>query len=185
MDQTTELIAKRFKYLKALYDETAGDLQTKVDMWQLGDKLGLNRKDTASIKEYLLRERLLNTTGFGMSISISHTGIKEVEKALTQSEQGTASSTQTQQIFIGHTDLKSLVDLLQQLKVDLHSSHLNSDNKREAAAEIATVEAQASSSRPKSIILKESISTLRDILQGAEGNLAAEYLPRLLHYLPH
>ncbi|WP_219837636.1 hypothetical protein [Paenibacillus sp. R14(2021)] len=96
------------------------------------------------------------------------------------------SNNSTQQMNHQHVggsinDLKSLHEILQQLKRDIFQ--LNQEDREEAQAEIATIEAQATSQKPKSVILRESVSTLRKIVEGAGGKLAADYLPKLVHFL--
>jgi len=62
-------------------------------------------------------------------------------------------------------------------------------NHADAQAQLATIEAQLSTSRPNSTIIGESLKTFRNILEGAAGSILASELiqriPQLLHQLPH
>ena len=49
-------------------------------------------------------------------------------------------------------------------------------NVQEVAADISTIESQIKSSRPKSIIIKESLKGIKTILEGAAGNILASML---------
>jgi hypothetical protein len=64
---------------------------------------------------------------------------------------------------------------------------LDGEAREEVAAEIRTVEAQLESPRPKSTIVRESLGSVRRILEGAAGGaggqLALTLLPRLLGLL--
>ena len=51
--------------------------------------------------------------------------------------------------------------------------------KRELITETKTVESQLLSPSPKQIILKESLSTIKNILEGATGSIAAAMLIKL------
>lgn len=58
----------------------------------------------------------------------------------------------------------------------------------ELTAELATVEAQVSSSRPKRSILHESLSSIRAILESAAGSgaaIGATHLPTAISALEH
>ncbi|MGA8222530.1 MAG: hypothetical protein WB780_12820 [Candidatus Acidiferrales bacterium] len=88
-----------------------------------------------------------------------------------RSQVGTASSTQhnvNQAI-----DITKLSEIVATLKGTLQTLPLEPQAKLELRAEIQTLEAQAASPRPKVSIIKESLATLRNILEGIVGNLAA------------
>jgi len=57
---------------------------------------------------------------------------------------------------------------------------LDSADRGEAGAELSTLEAQLSSSRPKANVIGQSLKTMRNILEGATGSLVAyELLQRI------
>ena len=70
-------------------------------------------------------------------------------------------------------ETKETIDtLMQQLKIFLPEMPLKDVAKSELTAEIQTVESQIASPNPKAIILRESLHTIRGILEGVAGNAA-------------
>jgi hypothetical protein len=131
---------------------------------------------------------------------MTHAGVVEVENALTQPErpthyfppvinilhvqsmvgsqiqQGTHSSAQSQ--LVTQNDLDALKALVAALRQNLGSLPLDASARSEADAELHTVEAQLKSSKPKASILRESLTTLRNLVEGVASNaLAAGLLP--------
>lgn len=201
MDKIMEMKSKRFKFLEKLYEITEGSKFCFVNMWGLGEELWLSRKDTEVIVEYLVGEGLVKYVALGGQISITHWGVSQVEEALTepdksteyfppiniininsmvgsQIQQGTNNSTQTGTFSTADIDkIRSFVD---EIAVKISDLNINKDNMDELNAEVATVRAQTSSTRPKHNIIKESLKTIRNILEGMAGSiLATELLNKL------
>jgi hypothetical protein len=79
-----------------------------------------------------------------------------------------------------NNEFQALTEFLSKLASSVDSLELQKDFKDELLAEIATVESQAKSPRPKRIIISESLKSIRIILEGATGSiLASELLPEL------
>jgi hypothetical protein len=75
-------------------------------------------------------------------------------------------------------------EVIQALKRDANLATLEVSQRSELMAEIGTVEAQLGSSKPKEVIIREGLSSIRNILEGAVGSaLAAGILPRLASLL--
>jgi hypothetical protein len=83
------------------------------------------------------------------------------------------SSTQNQ---ITEFDIGQIAKFVEALKSTFEVLGLDEVGKKEAKSEIATLEAQISSPNPKQSILRESLSSVRRILEGAAGNLVASGL---------
>ena len=97
----------------------------------------------------------------------------------SQIQQGTIDSTQQGTFEI--TNQKQLLEFIELLKDKLPDLEISDDDKPEIEADIATIEAQMKSSRPKDGIIKESLSSIKRILEGASGAVIAN---ELLKYLP-
>ena len=94
---------------------------------------------------------------------------------VSQIQQGTINSSQT--IITSITKLKEFIS---ELKKELPKLQLKQDTSTEIVAEIETIEAQMKSTRPKESILKESLITIKRILEGMAGSLVATGLIKLL-----
>lgn len=99
----------------------------------------------------------------------------------SQIHQGTNESTQSMQFTT--TDLQCLTEFINNLWDAVAKLNLGPDDTKQAKAEIATVEAQASSARPNRVILRESLGAFVEFWK-VQGGVAATLLQRLLKVLP-
>jgi len=74
---------KRLQFLHRLYKLTEGSEFKYFNMFDIGSELDLDRKLTSDIAYYLRQEGLIEFRAIGGVIGITHRGIREVEKALS------------------------------------------------------------------------------------------------------
>lgn len=195
-DKIMENKVKRFKFLKLLYEVTGGNQSYFVNMWEVGQELGYDRKDIDLICQYLKGEGLIEYKTLGGGISITHWGVMQIEEAVSEPEKKTQyfpsvvniinveqmNNSQIQQgnDRSGQTfnqnssmDFKGLELFLEQMKKDIEKLNLPEYSYKEAMAEINTVTSQVSSPKPKNTIIQECLKTLRIILEGAAGSIVA------------
>jgi hypothetical protein len=183
----------RFLFLKKLYDTTDGNSGYIVNMWDLGSELGFNREKIHNLVDYLSDKGLLEHKTLGGGISITHYGIVEIEDSLSHPnsstdhflpinvihienmtnsaiQQGTSHSTQTINFNADKSDeLKKIISEIENIKEQITLDRLVFD---ELISEIDTLKSQIKSPKPKSIIVTESLKTIRSILEGVAGNAA-------------
>lgn len=189
---------KRFLFLNRLY-ELSGGSTTKVfddPPSQIGKELGFDKDLAWNIVFYLKGEGLVKL--YGKSITISHQGVREVERALSNPNEPTpyfspviniisvrqmknsqiqqASSGAKQVTTIDESKYEQLKEFLQSLKESIEQLELEPQQKSDLQAEIQTIDAQMSSSRPKNTIIMECLGTVRRILEGAAGSAIASGL---------
>ena len=70
-------------------------------------------------------------------------------------------------------------NFISKLKDELKNIKIDEDTSKELNVEIATVDIQMSSPKPKNGIIKESLSSIRTILEGASGSVAGQLLIEL------
>ncbi|WP_310570958.1 hypothetical protein [Gemmatimonas sp.] len=108
------------------------------------------------------RERAIstinNTTHFHASVSNS------------QIQQFTETSSQSQTVSI---DLNLLAELLKKVRTSIATLDLPPEDLAEAEVELKTLELQAASPKPKFGVVRESLKSLRTIVEGATGSLVA------------
>jgi len=191
----------RFLFLKAVYQATEADEHKLVNMWQVGDELGLERDETARIVQYLTGETLLEHKALVGIIAITHHGIREVEDALSEPQEETyyfppvniinvetmigsaiqqASPEARQTVAVEHSRIDDIRGFVAEVREVLDQLGLTSQQSSDLNAELGTVDAQLEASRPKTSILTESLLTMRSILEGAAGSALAA---GLLHQL--
>ncbi len=195
----------RFKFLEKMYEKKdTGSLQI-FEAGKISQEIGLQEAEADLIVEYLKGESLIKTHDDGGSlISITHSGILEVEQAISepnkptehfppifnfisieqmnnsQIQQGSAGSNQTYNLTKHNLDnLKKFTKLFEERFFELQFK--SDDDKNEAIAENQTIKTQLTSPRPKELVIQESTRTLRNILEGMGGSiLATELLKYLL-----
>ncbi|MDP2301651.1 MAG: hypothetical protein Q8N03_04405 [Ignavibacteria bacterium] len=201
MEQIIELKRKRFMFLETLYNKSGGDEHNFFNMFEIGKELGFDYQETKNIVHYLDGEGLTKFFAIGGEIVITHYGIVEIERALSnpeesttyfppvsiinihhmensQIQQGNINSKQIVNLTIGNNNnFKDFIEILKRRKSELK---LDIEDEKELDAEISTIEAQLNSSKPKKNILLESIGSLTSILESAAGSiLATELLPKI------
>jgi hypothetical protein len=81
--EVEEKRSQRLQFLHELYRITDGNENAFAYMWTVGEKYGFDRDTTVKITQYLQGEGLLKFQALGGLIGITHRGVSEVEKALT------------------------------------------------------------------------------------------------------
>lgn len=206
-DELKRKNAERFAYLQLVYDATGGSTLGDVLRSDITAQLGLDAKASDVIAEYLVQEGLLEWTTMGL-ISITHYGVREIEQAVAEPDTPTehfpplaftqnvihvesmvgsaiqqGSSDSTQSVGAPALDVNALRDVIAQLEAALAAIVLEDDERAEASAQIATMNAQLGSPKPRPAILRESLATMRRITEGLVAAGAAPQLPTLLDQL--
>jgi len=191
MDTIAERTIQRFRFLKYLYDTTEGSQSKSVSNTQVIQDLALSEETFKSVRAYLFHEGLVHGTAW--DVGLTHAGVVEVEAALSQPDRPTEhfpvniihiermSHSQIQQGTVDSTqsgtftslNLAEVAEFVAGLKTILPQLGLTSDDEGVAQSDIATIETQLSSPRPKVEIIKESLRSIRNIAEGTAGSLAA------------
>lgn len=113
-------------------------------------------------------------TDYFPPVNIIHVGSMVNSQIL----QGSHGSTQNQHIDqSSRNDIRAFVDEFRRRMPELQ---LSPEIQSEATADLTTIDAQLESPKPKPGILRESLQSLRTILEGAAGNaVASEIFPKL------
>jgi hypothetical protein len=98
-----------------------------------------------------------------------------------QIQQGTSGSFQVS--FAKQFDQTALNEFFSLLRKEMPSLGLSSEIEQELDAEIKTAEAQARSPKPKNNVIRESLSSIRRIIEGAGAGIGAQLLLQLASLL--
>jgi hypothetical protein len=192
---------QRFLFVKTVYEISNGDSHAMLDMWEVGTKLGFDEDLTDRIVEYLRGEHLIKAAGLGGGISITHAGIVEVEAALSHPDrptqhfpainiitvqsmnnsviqQGSTHSTVNAAISFGEID--SLKSFVTDLRSSIDKLNLSVDVQNELLSEIATLQAQAQSPKPKKSIIKEALLSIKSLMENVAANIIAAPITQAL-----
>ena len=191
VDTIAERTIQRFRFLKYLYEATRGCELAHVPHAEVMQGAALSEDDFKAAFIYLMNEGVVD--GTRGSACLTHAGVVEVEAALSQPDRPTEhfpvniihiermSHSQIQQGTVGSTqsgtfaslDLAAVAEFVGSLKAMLPQLELSGDNEAVAQSDLATIETQLSSPRPKVEIIKESLRSIRNITEGTVGSLAA------------
>jgi hypothetical protein len=182
----------RYLFLQKLYDDTDGNENDMLSMWEVGKELGFSHDQIKSIVDYLTGENLVEPKAMGGLISLTHWGIKEIEDSIENPDKptehfpavnivtniGTMSNSILQQ-GTSHSTVNfqldqikgaDLGDIITSLKTIQESLGLSKNAQLELTSEIETIESQRKSPNPKSVIITESLKTIRTILEAVASN---------------
>jgi hypothetical protein len=195
---------ERFRFLEALYQRTGDDMSQRVQLeWVAGD-INMDPETAAKIAQFLYLEELIALEQGGAGIYITNHGIFEVEQAVTRPkqetqhfpanvinvqtmtgsiiQQGTEGSSAT--ITLGSSELAQIRNLLAEINNSIVSFDLSGDQAAELRADVASIDAQLQSPKPKCSVIREALSSIRAIMEGITANVVtSSMLPKIIHIL--
>jgi hypothetical protein len=193
----------RLLFLKKLYEECDGDTLALIDMHQLGSEIGIPGDSVYTTAQYLHAEGLLQIRTMDGNVSITHDGILEIEEAIENPDeqtehfppiniininsmensviqQGSPGGIQT--VTFNTNDFGQIRKLIDELESQFKNIKLPDDGLIELKQEIETLKVQLASPKPKSIILNESLKTIKDLLLSVTANV---YTPVIIEWITH
>ena len=192
-EEVEEIKKKRFRFLSACYEESGADPYKVLPTYTIAGDRSFEHNLADKIVRYLEQEELVEVSGRGHRICITHKGIREVEQALSKPDAPTEYfpagcsiyarniiHSQIQQASPGATQLElgegkgqKLKELVESLKESVDKLGLQQEQQTDLLAQIRTMDAQMSSSSPIPSIISESLRTTRRILEEAAGGALA------------
>jgi len=162
--------------------------------------------ETDSAVGYLEGERLVKYRAMGGVITITHSGVVEVEAGRTAPEQPTEHFAPYSVVFVEGDVIQSQIqagvqagsqflsasapslDIVREFaglfRELLPAMELGDEVREEALSDLAAVEAQLASPRPKAAIIREGLRSLRAVTENLIASGAFLGLVELLHKLP-
>jgi len=202
MSEIEEKRKKRLQFFHKVYEKTGGSEYKTCNMWTIGEELGFSRDETHDIQRYLTQETLIEPSGMGGSVKMSHYGIVEMEESLTKPKEATEhfppsiniinigtmknsliqqnTSNSTQVIIINENQIKEIKPILTAIEASLDKLDLSQDLRSDLDAELKTIQNQLKSSKPKRNIMSTCFQSIKDILiKAGAGVLANELASRI------
>jgi len=197
MSAQEPLDVKRLRLLTGIYDLANADVMAFLtqEQWRpIATSLGLTEDQANAAVMYLERKRLILFRATQWLISITEYGIDEVEAARRQPERGTREfpaavtlniigemhGSQAQIGSHGSTqvgtfrafDIDAVRAFAGQLETRLHELELREDDRDELQSDLASLQAQVTSPRPKEAVIRPLLGSMRTVLLGAAGSAA-------------
>lgn len=180
--------AQRLQFMERLYERTDGELLEDIPIETLADDLGWDLRTTTSVFDYLVEEGLAKCPSLGGGASITHEGVREVERALTEPDRptehfppavtvhfhgdvvgsqvqtGTVGSSQHQVAFV-ETHRDDIARFVAALRAALADARVDDGVRAEGEASLVAVEAQLALDKPNRGLLREGLRSLRAIAE--------------------
>jgi hypothetical protein len=170
-------------------------------MYELGREIGLPEDAIYPTAQYLDGEGLLEIRTMDGNVSITHSGVIEIEEAIENPErrtehfppiniininsmensviqQGSHGAIQNANLDTG--ELREIKRIIDELEKDLQKLDFSGDSLEELRLEMETIKLQLLSPKPKSIILSESLKTIKDLLLSVTANV---YTPVIIEWI--
>lgn len=177
--------AQRLAFMRRLYERTDGELLEEIPQETLANDLGWDLKTTNRVFDYLINEGLAECPSFGGGASITHEGVREVERALTEPDQPTehfppavtvhfhgnvvGSQVQAGTVRSGQHQVAAEIDrgcalhVVNELRNVLADGRVDPAVRAQGQASLVAVEAQLNLEKPNAGLLREGLQTLRAI----------------------
>jgi hypothetical protein len=203
--------AARLLVLNAIYEASRGNKDKWVGGNDISNMLKLSSRQIGAACAFLEARLLIETAGevyIDYPPQIMHLtarGIEEIEKSLQSPRESTeylppavsvvhiegnnigspiqSSSPGAHQNASSNINIPGIRDFIGKLKEVAPELEISDDARGELTAEIATLEAQVNSPRPKSRTISESINSVRAIMEGAGGTLTATGVLEMIQHL--
>jgi hypothetical protein len=209
MDAISKRQADRVRFLRALYEASDGRRRPFAEP-DIAEAAGLTAEEASSAADYLKGKGLLRYLGgsgrYRGLYALTPAGVDEYERAHANPDRptehlppwsivfniGTMNNSQiqagthgsTQSMHVTYRDITSAREFITSLAAAVRAAQVPELMRDEINADIAVVEAQVASPKPKMQILVPALLSIKTILEsGLGGYIGAEWVPRLAHLL--
>lgn len=150
------------QFLETLNAQTGDDADAQISMYDLGAAIGQDREQSRITAEDLMAEGLLEIRTLSGGVALSEAG-----RELFNQDQ--AAKTAAEDNCLGQNSpldgrQRDLVDkTLTRFKADIGDQHLTYEALTEIMADVRTIEAQLTSPRAKTPVVRACLEALRDL----------------------
>jgi len=141
------------QFLIRLFEQTNGDPSAQASMYDIGQSLGMDRDTSCRVAETLIGLQLVDIRTLSGGIGISSDGAEEVKGMMG-----------------GTTPAAKFPGRLSDQPMRAGSLGLDFNDLSALMADLKTIEAQLSSSRPKTAIIRECLRSLKEVLEATAEN---------------
>lgn len=185
---------ERFLFLEKLYELTNGSELVSFNRYEIGEGLGFDETRTDDVTAYLIGESLTKSLSLDGDIRITHQGVVEMEKALSNPSEATTYFPPVSIINIHSMSHSQIQQGTHDSSITIHQSfdfhslrHLLSDLKEYLPkipptergfieGEIQSIEGQLKAKEPKVPIIKQCLGEIQHILKDVAIGVAAGLL---------
>jgi hypothetical protein len=174
-----EIIEQQF--LIQLFQETGGDATVQVSMYDVGDRLGLDRDTAAKVAQDLIGSMLIEIRTLSGGIAISAAGLKAAKELI-----GPVAANGDEVAKLGDSPIleasgsQAVEQIAAEVKKQAGNLGLDFDTLTELMADLKTIDAQMESSRPKTAIIRECLCSVLEVFKKVGNNKIASRIQSLV-----
>ena len=160
-----DLDEKTRAYLKRLVERTDGDSNRQVSMYDIGTEMDLDRNESRQIAERLMAEAFVEIRSLSGAIGVTRLGLDAADELTRDASESREALCTT--AIMDETSIKRVEETTLEIKSRCGSIGLKYDTVTEMIADLKSIDAQLFSPKPRTVIVREALSAIREILECA------------------
>ena len=160
-----DLDEKTRAYLKRLVERTDGDSNRQVSMYDIGTEMDLDRNESRQIAERLMAEAFVEIRSLSGAIGITRLGLDAADELVRDAT--VSRETLCSAAIMDETSVKLVEKTTSEIKSRCGNIGLEFDAVTEVIADLKSIDAQLFSPKPRTVIVREALSAIREILESA------------------
>jgi len=152
-------------FLQQLYDRTRGDASIKVSMYEIGEAIDLDRDTSSQVAQTLIGLDFVEIKTLSGGIGISPDGVAAIESGGdgVAPPAGVVPALSNARI-LSTADLGAVEQIIAYLKNEAAGFNLDFEAMAELVADLRTIDAQLSSSRPKTDVVRACLQSIEALM---------------------
>ena len=152
-------------FFKALFQKTDGDISRQISMYDVGQNAGIDKPSTARIAEELMSLGVIDIRTLSGGIGLTEEGAAEGHRRFTENSGGNGECiTLGNHPVISEAIRSALEEMLASIRLQMGTSGLDFNDLAELLADIRTIDAQLASTKPKTAIIRECLTSISPTL---------------------
>ena len=181
MMKTDEIDVDGQQFLIQLYQETGGDANVQVSMYDIGDRLGLERDMAARVAQDLMASTLVEIRTLSGGIAISAEGLQAARELMgPAAANGVEVAKLGDSLILEDSGRQAVEQIAAELKKQAGSLGLDFVTLAELMADLKTIDAQLGSSRPKTAIIRECLGSVLEVSKKGGNSKITDRLQSLV-----
>jgi hypothetical protein len=153
-------------FLTALFDRVEGNPDAKASMYEIGEKIGVDRDVAARTAEMLIGGEWVEIKTLSGAIGITQRGIEEIQSRRREAEGETKDAVALSgAAVLKPVELQAIEEMILHIKNNLTAWALPFEELSGLVADVKTMEIQITSPAPKSAIIRECLHSICDWIE--------------------
>jgi len=156
------------RFLAEVYLRTQGDPAATVSMYDIGETLGMDRQNSLRTAEYLIGSGFVEIKTLSGGIGITDQGLARAQQlGISVADDGIAFTALGDAPVLDEAGRQIVEQIAAELKSKMGEKGLDFDSLAELMADLKSIDAQLSSPKPKTAVIRECFQSIKGVLQMA------------------